>query len=1113
MRVKNATLFLLLGIIAAFQCNAKISKEEKEAITTGIESGKEIAEGLSNFKPVTSGLANSERLQRFTKGLGKRLINNLGNIAGFLGAAGGLVSLIMIFLPEQDSAELKYMKEQFGIVNHKLDKVVAKIDNLENIIKLESQKAAYLSASNKILHAQRQLLRFMDETFKLKCSPPNCKRKRMSIAKRYIKDLNVKLYMESVLHASYKPVPAFGDKPLLELVSDRYKCQVTEIDKFADGILYLALKGQESVFAHEIMTGSNHSISQSMADWLKNVNNLRNKVNQVKSKCFKNFQSQVIKEIKKTEYQSGSASNKEANQKVIKKLNQHYPWISTVAFSYKQYGGSKHAIISKYGFLSMPASQKDRKRNLLVGIEDLNGKYKKPKDEVTKALGSFKYGYRSISKKRLCDKLVRDIYKKVRKYVQTVAVRKVDHSDKFDYQGAKSAWVAKKLKVYRGYRHYYYFNVVVLLESEERSNGVVCSRKCKNGGQCKIYPFSSIQYCVCKGSYVGSTCETNMNGKLAKTIDMMLKNTLPLLRNVNFDIGDLRRFVGTSIGNLQKGISQLESSMQRKLHQLLNEMKNHFKWTNLITMYKDAIQTIEYFAYRFERLTKDTTNKEAIQRNGRELALAALQAKGGIREALFQLHTLLVGKVDKPLFDHKPLLVELMPKAGNTCTQSYNNAMTNYKNQFEIFQLLGYTVWARALTFAGKQNSISSQYQKRRLAEQEKVLKKSTCKLYIKNSVNALCKEPFMLPEDVVGSSAYEEGPLEDEDVEQPPQDVELSTEDVKLFTEDVDLFTEDVELPTEDVKLFTEDVELPTEDVKLLTEDVELFTEDVELFTEDVELPTEDVKLFTEDVELFTEDVKLFTEDVKLLTEDVELFTEDVGLFTEDVELPTEDVKLLTEDVKLLTEDVELFTEDVELFTEDVDLFTEDVELPTEDVKLFTEDVELFTEDVELFTEDVDLFTEDVELPTEDVKLFTEDVELFTEDVDLSTEDVELSTEGVELSTEGVDLFTEDVELSTEDVKLFTEDAELSTEGVDLFTEDVELSTEDVKLSTEDVKLSTEDVDLSTEGVDLFTEDAELSTEDVDLSTEDVELSTEDVDLSTEGVDLFTEGAGEDEG
>ena len=61
-------------------------------------------------------------------------------MAGFLGAAGGLISIALLFLPQEESAELKALKKGFAEVNMKLDVITTELDNIKDLIKLEIRK-------------------------------------------------------------------------------------------------------------------------------------------------------------------------------------------------------------------------------------------------------------------------------------------------------------------------------------------------------------------------------------------------------------------------------------------------------------------------------------------------------------------------------------------------------------------------------------------------------------------------------------------------------------------------------------------------------------------------------------------------------------------------------------------------------------------------------------------------------------------------------------------------------------------------------------------------------------------------------------------------------------
>ena len=78
-------------------------------------------------------------------------------ISGVLGALGpaamgisAALSIVTIFLPQEDSPELKAIKAGFEQVNNKIDIITSKIGNLDNIIELSSARAAYVKTVSTI---------------------------------------------------------------------------------------------------------------------------------------------------------------------------------------------------------------------------------------------------------------------------------------------------------------------------------------------------------------------------------------------------------------------------------------------------------------------------------------------------------------------------------------------------------------------------------------------------------------------------------------------------------------------------------------------------------------------------------------------------------------------------------------------------------------------------------------------------------------------------------------------------------------------------------------------------------------------------------------------------
>ena len=294
-----------------------MDKDTVTRIEKGIGSGEKAVELVSKF---------------FDKKGTKKAFKSLEKMTAFLGAAGGLISFALAFLPKADSAELKYMKEKFAEVNRKLDKITTELDNINSLITYDTQRALYAEPASKILHGHKQLLLFLDELQKTPCEDKkSCERERVAIASRYVNDFKIKPDFYKILNGAIKQKSTFTE-PLLDLTRKTFKCDVGKIDHLANNILMLSFKAQQLILAHEKLTGSKFSITQSMNDWLKSMYVLRKVTYSTKQPCFDHIYNYMMADINDKKYQHGVSSNNEANQKAKKFMEEKYKWLGWVCY-------------------------------------------------------------------------------------------------------------------------------------------------------------------------------------------------------------------------------------------------------------------------------------------------------------------------------------------------------------------------------------------------------------------------------------------------------------------------------------------------------------------------------------------------------------------------------------------------------------------------------------------------------------------------------------------------------------------------------------------------------------------------------------------------------------
>lgn len=705
---------LLISAIAVMQfsiCLSEMSPDLIEKINGGISGGTEMIDFISSL--------GSPKNQK--------VFDSIGKMAGFLGAAGGLLSFALLFV-SGESEELSFMKQEFAKVNMKLDQITTELDNIKSLIKYENQISVYIGSASKILHGHQKLLQFLNEIQRTKCSTKNsCKQIRARIASRYVKYFDVKQDIFKIINGAIKPTSAFGS-PLLDLTKTTFKCDVAKIDHLSNCILKLAFKAQQVILAHEKLIGSKHSIVQSMDDWLKAIYQLRDSRNKARESCFKAIKGYIINDISDKKYQVGVSSNDEANKGLKKSLDSKYAWLGWVVYSYGAYGGDNHWVRNRYGkFWSMP---ENRQRNIIVGFVDKSGTYRNQKYAVLKAIDDIVrnvpfYSLRGDASKILpkfaSELKKRDVWKYIsvfnvlRKYkslavsgdndltyISEEYVLDANYKRKSKYDNTKSVKI----------------RLMVILRSEEQAAEKKCKLSCNGHGECKILPYSSKERCLCKPYYEGVQCKDHSKVQLAKTMDAMLETTLklPMLSDIQYSISDLREYVGVSLGKLQTAVSDLEVTFQKALNHLTEKVTKEFKWSNLITHYSASVRKINYYSYLFEKLPK-TYGKKANEFS-RKLATNIL-APDGIEKWLYELNFLFLGRSGTPLVSHQPLMILFIDKyKDQSCSKRYKSSVDSAWTQLVLLQQVGFMLWSQALEFVGeKTNQVAALYKTRTAAQ------------------------------------------------------------------------------------------------------------------------------------------------------------------------------------------------------------------------------------------------------------------------------------------------------------------------------------------------------------------------------------------------------------
>lgn len=725
--------FLAFWAILLHMSMGQMSKTTKNQITTGLKEFKGVVDA---WEKVTSN---------------QKLVSNIQKLSPYLGVVGGLVSFALVFLPAQDSPELAYMKKEFSEVNMKLDRITQKLNSVKDIITLENQRAAYVKDASKILFAYKKLTQnYIPQMAAItSCSSTrDCLRQRLRVSESYKKTFDVKSSLYTVLTGTMHSTSVFGD-PLLDLIKKTHECDINKVIDFADGVIKLAFKGQQVVLAHEKLTGTKMSISQSMKDWSKMVYGLRQKTDNIKTSCYNNIDRYITADVRQKKYQLDFSSNRDAANKMKADLEKKYPWIYWKVIAYGAYGGRKHWGFSS--FYNIPKNKNDRKRVLRVMAQD-KGTYMTQRQELSSTLEKiFKVQTFPASAlgnaHKVYDILAKElkkttVWKKLNAFIVLKSFS--DLQVAVDNQHGLYYYNEEHTLCFKDRRNVRICNrkvrIWASLKSKEEIAGRSCTRTCsgKAKGRCVLLPRSTSSVCVCKPYHEGDNCQSYDKINLATSVDSMLTITaqIPKITDVFFELLDMKDFIGASLGRLHDSIAALDAKLQKQFENINHKITHEFRWANLITRYSGRLSDLKHYLHLFQNLKSSNVNYETKKI---KFAKAVLHHER-IPRWVLDLNYLIVGRSDGLILNHKPLLFIMMEMHKRAaCSVRYKNALDNSWRQLIILQNQAYLMWAQAKSIMNQPSDDVMTLYKNRVAQQKTFMASSTCQLSIPKSTNLKC--------------------------------------------------------------------------------------------------------------------------------------------------------------------------------------------------------------------------------------------------------------------------------------------------------------------------------------------------------------------------------------
>ena len=328
MLVSKVLGFLALALLSKYVLSSENTTQQTYTLEWVKTAQKSIFSAGLMFSMAQTGLGtwDTEKTNANTNGMPVKGLTKLaGRLAGVFGAIGSFIGVILAFLSGGDSPELKLMKEEFGKMSQKMDTIARSLDDTKDLIKIESQKAAYIQYEHNIHHGYSRMQECMRKVEEAQCTGlTQCKRKKLGIAEGFVSDMNVRKDIEAI----YRGVTSdtvFGSS-LLKLLKEQSKCNVPRLNLLTNKVTALISKGVIVAIFHDMLKQVDYNVLDDSKRADKMFTIIENKRQAIQDSCFNSFDYWMTLDVR-TSHSDFSSNIGDTNTNLLYKLNQKYPWI------------------------------------------------------------------------------------------------------------------------------------------------------------------------------------------------------------------------------------------------------------------------------------------------------------------------------------------------------------------------------------------------------------------------------------------------------------------------------------------------------------------------------------------------------------------------------------------------------------------------------------------------------------------------------------------------------------------------------------------------------------------------------------------------------------------
>ena len=747
-------MFLYKYVLSANETNeGKLARLDKTSLTKTIQSGIFGAGLMFSFADEGLGKWNTENGKN---PLIKSLTKVAGRLAGLFGAVGSFLAIIMAFIvPDTvESPELKFMRDEFGKMSEKMDKITRSLDDTKDLIKIENQKSAYIQYEHNIHHGYDRLLACLEKLNETPCAnQTECKRNRLAIAEGFISDMNVRKDVEAV----YRGVTSdtvFGTS-LLELLKEESKCSVQGLNLLTNKVLALISKGMIVSIFHDMLKQSNYKIMDDSKRADKMFTIIENKRQALQDSCISNFDYWMTLDIEELHtYFTEDIQITNANLQY--KLRKKYPWVDWHVLTYS---GNKAPVAGPNTSprSSLISSSKLNIHSYVIPTNNAKVEYSDKKLNRWKTFVSqtkfSRSGFVDAVERRIKNDIV--LKGQIESYAflpsKPCVIGYMDGELKQHVLRITGS-NASHLNVFVNRpRSESYFVAVSFRPTDYPPE---CLKSCNGKGKCFLYPYSTTMACRCNPGFSGENCSSSEASiQLQSNINALLVNTmkLPSFTSLQHTLENVQMSLLASSDNIQESITELGNKIDEKFKSLGDFMMSTFGLFSVLLRYNDVVEDLNYFhaissskIYNFPgvknfsiaSLTKNASTDRFSVLEEKDI-VDFLLTPTGIQKWLYQFNFIVVGKRESEFNSHSSLLFMLMERyKTRLCYPDYKDRLIRTYRQLMLLQLRGYMLWSKAYSFANRDSNVIVNRYRHVLESQQKYLQGETCSIQIPFSEN-----------------------------------------------------------------------------------------------------------------------------------------------------------------------------------------------------------------------------------------------------------------------------------------------------------------------------------------------------------------------------------------